>query len=531
MAKAVKPNRGCGYVVFVILLLVGGGLLAVALAEGRTVRQPGASVVVPAVFGLMFLGAAFAYLGFARREVAKHAASAKLAAENPDKPWLLKPEWQGGAIESTSGRGTLVLWFFAMVWNAISFVAAWAVLTKEQEAKSAYFVLLFPLVGILVLWAAIHQTIKWRKFGRVRFVPSSLPGAIGGYLGGVIEVPARLVLEADARVSLRCVRRVTQGSGKNRSTSESVLWEREELVARDQWMGAANRTDIPVLFYIPPECEPWDDEDPDNEVVWRLRAEAAVPGVDFSTSFEVPVFRTGETAAPPEPGRPLLAEYRAGPADAETLRRAGVQVLADGFGFDAAHLGTGRFVTSAVALALFALFAVLLVNGAHFAVLGVTGFLSGLAGLFAGDLWSARFEVRILGTDVVVTQFRPWGAKVTRLPRAEVAAVRTRMSMSAGETRYYRLTLIGRNGVEAATAAAGEHFDARKLRFRLKRLAKELGVQDPAKLGERGNEIFEEMARTPRFEVVIAKHIPGQATAESVGESVMEQIRTRRPGN
>lgn len=516
---------GCAWVVVAILLLVGGGLISLPY---RAPGRPDAGAYVAGAFGVMAILGAFAYLRFARREVARQAENDRIAAANPDKPWLLKPEWRQPFLEAKEAAGAAVLWFFTIVWNGISWVATWAALSKAHADKGVYFVLLFPFVGAFLLWAAVYQTIKWRKFGRVRFVPSGLPGAIGGYLGGVIEVPARLVLESDARVALRCVRRVTRGSGKNRSTSESVLWEKEELVARDHFLGSIDRTDIPVLFHIPSGCPPWNDDDPNDQVVWRLVASAAVPGVDFSTSFEVPVFVTGETAAPPEPGKPLLAEYRAGaPADAATLAQAGVKVLSDGFAFSAGHLGMSRAVTTAVFLGLAALFLFLLLSGAAFPILGMTAFFAGLAGLFAGDIWSGRFDLKLLGNEVVVTQFRPWGARVTRVPRADVAAVRTHLAMSAGEKRYYRVTLVGHDGMDPRQRAAGEGFDARKLRFRLQRLAKELGVQDPAKLGERGAEILAAMGRTPRFQVVIAKHVVGQATADAVAAAVLERIRAR----
>lgn len=516
---------GCAWVVVAILLLVGAGLL---LIPYRAPGRPDAGAYVAGAFGILSIGGAFAYLRFARREVTRQEENDRITAANPAKPWLLKPEWRRPFLEAKEAGGAAVLWFFTIVWNGISWVATWAVVTEDHADNGVYFVLLFPFIGVFLLWAAIYQTIKWRKFGRVRFVPSGLPGAIGGYLGGVIEVPARLVLESDARVALRCVRRVTRGSGKNRSTSESVLWEKEELVARDQFLGSVNRTDIPVLFYIPPDCPPWSDDDPNNQVVWRLVGSAAVPGVDFSASFEVPVFVTGETAAPPEPGRPLLAEYRSGgPADAAMLANAGVKVLADGFAFGVGHLAMTRVVTTVIFLGLAALFLFFLFSGAAFPILAMTAFFGGIAGLFAGDIWSGRFELRLLGNEVVVTQFRPWGAKVTRVPRPEVAAVRTHLSMSTGETRYYRLTLVGHEGLDLRAPAAGEGFDARKLRFQLRRAARGLGVQDPAKLGGRGKEILEAMSRTPRFTIVIAKHVVGQATAEAVASAVMARIAGR----
>lgn len=97
--------------------------------------------------------------------------------------------------------------------------------------------------------------------------------------------------------------------------------------------------------------------------------------------------------------------------------------------------------------------------------------------------------------------------------------------MSAGEREYYRLSSFGRDGVDRTEPAAGEHFDARKLRYRLKRVAREFGVSDTSKLGERGAELLEAMARTPRFRVVFAESVPGRANAEAIGAAVLAEIR------
>ncbi|MES1168226.1 MAG: hypothetical protein ABUL61_03550, partial [Oleiharenicola lentus] len=266
-----------------------------------------------------------------------------------------KKEWQVPFIESSAGAGAAGLWVFAVMWNAISFPATWIIFHDAHREKAANLILLFPAVGLLVLWGAIYQTLRWRKFGRTRFVPSTMPGAIGGYLGGVIEVPARVVPEADAKLSLKCVRRVTTGSGKHRNTNESVLWEHEESIARAKWITSAGGTRIPVLFYIPATCTATDDSDSNNEVVWRLAASAAVPGVDFATQFKVPVYATGETAPPPAPGAPLLEEYSAPALDAATLKGCGVRREGDTFHFSASHLPGTKATTMVLQLGILGL--------------------------------------------------------------------------------------------------------------------------------------------------------------------------------
>ena len=55
---------------------------------------------------------------------------------------------------------------------------------------------------------------------------------------------------------------------------------------------------IPVAFRLPGDVLESDDRSTDNQVIWRLRVDAAVPGVDYHVRFEVPVFRTEESDKP-----------------------------------------------------------------------------------------------------------------------------------------------------------------------------------------------------------------------------------------
>jgi hypothetical protein len=520
-AKSVQPSMGCGYVVFVILLAGGLALLGVGVSQlQRAGGRATAEAVVPGVIGAVLIFGSLAYLRFAKSAVRAAAAEAERRAQFPDQPWKWKKEWQQPAIEAKSGAAAAGMWFFAIFWNAIAIPAAVMVILNPPDEKGAYFVFLFPLVGLGLLWAAIYQTVRHRKYGHTRFVPSGLPGVIGGYLGGVIEVPARVVLEADARLSLKCIRRETRGSGKNRRTTENVQWEREELITREKWVTGPGGTRIPVLFYIPAGQPDTDESDRNNEIVWRLAASAATPGVDFATHFDVPVFATGETAAPPEAGAPMLEEYQVQILDGAALAACGVRREGDTFHFTSQHLPGTRFTTAAISLGFVALFAWFLMTDVPGPVWGITIFFALIVALFALDVWCARYELRIEANEVVVTKPRPWGTKVVRVPRAEVAAVRQEKSMSSGESQYLRLKLVGAEGADAAIPGAGESFLVRKLRHQMEAQAKKTGRPPPP-------ELLEKLGRQPKFSVVFAKHIPGQARAEQIGELVMREIRKK----
>jgi len=80
-----------------------------------------------------------------------------------------EPETQPGAKSrapaKTAASAVGGLWFFALMWNAISFPAA-AIAVPQGLAEGEWgvlFVLLFPLIGIGVLWAAIGATVAWLR--------------------------------------------------------------------------------------------------------------------------------------------------------------------------------------------------------------------------------------------------------------------------------------------------------------------------------------------------------------------------------
>lgn len=516
---------GGAYVLMAILGAVALGLMFLAESFHRRDGRVSPAVVVLYGLGLGLAALTLVYQRYARRVVGEADAEEARRAQFPDQPWKWKKEWQVPSLEAEGGSAAVGLWIFAIFWNAFSFPMAWIITHETHREKAANLVYIFPLVGLLMLWGAIYQTVRWRKFGRTRFVPSTMPGAIGGYLGGVIEVPARVLPEADARLVLKCVRRETRGTGKQRNTTEKILWEREERIARDKWISGAGGTRIPVLFYIPPTCTATDDSDRNNEVVWRLAADAAVPGVDFATQFKVPVYATGETAPPPAPGAPLLEEYSALVLDAAALRACGVRREGDTFHFSASHLPGTKATTAVLQLGILGLLAWYWGRDIPGVVCGITIFFGLILSLFTVSVWCSAYELRVEARDVVVTKPRPWGTKVTRMPRAEVALVRTEKSMASGENQYFKLSLVGSEGVDPGeTASAGEPFAVRKLRHQLEQ-QKQQGAITPEKLKAIGSEIYAQLKKAEKFVVPFASHIPGQTKAEAMAAMVMGEIK------
>lgn len=522
----VKPSMGCAYAIFLLLGLIGVPFLWAAgdgFVRGKTMES-----MVPGVIGAILCTAGLLYVRHARGLGRRFDAEERRRAEFPNEPWKWRDEWLDPVIKSKDAAGVGLAWFLAVCVGGMSVAVVYALTTKPDVPKPAYLMLLVPVVGVALLVSALYKTLQWRKFGSPRLILSTLPGSIGGYLGGVIEVRAAVVPETDAGLALRCIRRVTTGSGKNRSTSEHVVWEREERIAAEKWMTALGRTEIPVLFHIPAGQAATDLDTPDNQLIWRLTASAAVPGVDFSTTFEVPVFNTGETAPPPAPNEPALDVYRPQRIDQAALAQAGISRTNDGWKFDPAQLWAPKGISAAVAGALTWVLWSFIGHQVHWVPWTVTALFAWLAWLSTLNFWCARSEMRIEADQLVLREATWHGMRERRVRRADVADIRAERTMNIGVTSYYRLLLVGRGADASTPAAPNEPFATRKVRYEIRRLGRELGVDRPEQMGARGAELARQLAALPRFEICIAKHVRGSALAEAVRRMVLADVRGSR---
>ena len=212
--------------------------------------------------------------------------------------WQRRKGWETPQIKSDAGKGVLHFWMFALVWNAVSTPL---VFILPDELHSGNYValvgLLFPSIGLFLLYKATRQTIEYRHFGRVIFSMDPYPGSIGGHVGGHVQVkqldyrPAR---EArDLSVRLECVYSYVSGSGKNRSRQESIKWAEQ---GRPRVENALEGVSLAFRFDVPEGLPQADVEQSDAYHFWRLSINADIPGIDLDRSYNIPVFAGGETA-------------------------------------------------------------------------------------------------------------------------------------------------------------------------------------------------------------------------------------------
>jgi len=265
-------------------------------------RNPAEAVLFPGVqwdhvfflsiFSLVFGGVGvggYGMMWFGRRKLREREM---LESQYPGEPWRWRPEWDRGVIPAGSKATMVGLWAVAGFWNAISAPVPFAIAEEWQGGNSLMLLaLLFPLVGAGLLIAAVRATLIWLKYGRTELVMRSVPGVIGGELIGAVRIPQPVDFDERVTVKLSCIKKVTSGSGDDRSTSEHVLWQSEHQVDRTD-VQVTQQTLVPVVFLIPYTCRPTDEA---SDVSWRLEAAGATPGLDFQARIGIPVFQTAES--------------------------------------------------------------------------------------------------------------------------------------------------------------------------------------------------------------------------------------------
>ena len=220
-------------------------------------------IAFKAIFILVFggVGAGIMYWGYRGKKVID-------TPEANDKPWLRRGEWQGGVIRSSAKGGMVGIWAFAIIWNLISAPAAIIGVPQVWDEKGAIalVILLFPLVGLGLVYWAIKLTMEWKRFGATPLSMDPFPGSIGGDVGGEIQVNVPYDSAAAFKVTLTCINSYVSGSGKNRSTHESAKWQ-DEGYARCQ--PSASGIKLQCRFQVPAGLKET-EEASDNSHFWWL---------------------------------------------------------------------------------------------------------------------------------------------------------------------------------------------------------------------------------------------------------------------
>ncbi len=233
----------------------------------------------------------------------KNRLKRQLASGNT-MPWLENKQWASRQMSHTRAGKVLFLWLFVVNWwGAIWFFATdrgdqfW-----EQSLPVMLLCGLFLLIGVVMLWSAIRNSISWIKFGTSNLVIDTLPGRPGEVFKGRVEIGFKPESRAVTKLQFAgFVRHWTQhmsAEGRRRINDrrdEAPFHECDVRIKAAQIEISGRGFSIPVNLDIPADARSSGACGDDCEVVWKLAVETKAPdGSSFDADFEVPVF--GKTA-------------------------------------------------------------------------------------------------------------------------------------------------------------------------------------------------------------------------------------------
>jgi hypothetical protein len=96
-----------------------------------------------------------------------------------------RPDWARGVAKSAGRKELRSLWFGAVIMNTLGLPVGWMALSGDQDLPLYFRVALpaFTLLGLLVFFMAVRDTLRWCRFSRLEMTLDPLPARSGGRWG------------------------------------------------------------------------------------------------------------------------------------------------------------------------------------------------------------------------------------------------------------------------------------------------------------------------------------------------------------
>ena len=423
----------------VLVVLVPWGVQQYATGTAQAVldreqrwEMVGFLMIFPLIFGLV--GGGIAWFGVHQwRKRGAVAADPRALAATP--------------LITADGGGAAGLWVMTVIWNAIAWTAAVAVLHGSDVPLAVRLgVMIFPVVGVGLLGLSLLHTARLLRHGRPRLRLEQ-----AAWLSGR-RVRATVLMAGDpgagARIDARMavVRRVESGTGKQRRVTENTLWSCDLPV--DPAAGSARGAvwEQPVELPLPSNL-PTGEED----LTWRLEWHVIRPGPDLSATFILPV-------ASGDDGAELLASEQKAAADRAAplavLTRAGIRI-AEERGEVALRLpawrNPGLYGTGFVFTAMLSIAAIIVAEQVAWwsAIISLPILLLCWRGVVRSALWRSTITLSAGRITVVAGWLQ---MQRHELQPSAISEVERHSSMSSGDTAWFNMWLTTTDGAKIAIA-------------------------------------------------------------------------------
>ncbi|HYS53417.1 MAG TPA: hypothetical protein VER58_06600 [Thermoanaerobaculia bacterium] len=209
-----------------------------------------------------------------------------------------KPQRSAGRLVDQTVETGSVINTMTMVWAGFSLVFGFfAFVAVRQGAWAGLALLVVPLVLVGFVVAKIRGGMRRKRFGKSELALDETPAHIGETLRAnliVEKLRPETLTSQTFKIVVTSIRRRRwteryHGSTSTR-TDSTVLWQKSTEVRGGSGHLKEDGLWLPVAMEIPRDQQPTNDALEDDVIYWQLEAMASLPGIDYYSRFEIPVF-------------------------------------------------------------------------------------------------------------------------------------------------------------------------------------------------------------------------------------------------
>jgi hypothetical protein len=444
--------------IFTLVLFGGFGLCFAALGVYAMVQSYPKQGWVAIVGGSVFICFGLGLAALVISACISHGRDLNRAAADPDHPWRSSGQWNSSDISDHALGGAIGAWIIAILFNAVTAASLWsAVLGRQRASPAALLVVLFFLaIGLYLLMNGVRASARAMRYGKSTLHLTTMPAEIGGHLTGEIRLQRPIDAIGPARLRLAC-KRTSRGEHASTSTDWQNVSEIEHLPDTN------GGTVIPVDFQIPATLPPTRSSTSTlDRIRWSLETTVAARGVNYRSSFDVPVFDVRGVGAKsasdfpsfPPPESNFASTDHAG----EPPTHPGIVLARLAGGGCSIHFAAGRnWVSTLIWTAIGAglTWGLLYAQSVHadwmlrfwLIIFAIPFDLAALSG------WLSSSTVTARPSGLHVERGWPLLRKHEDLAAASITDITDQISTTVGNTSYYRLTAKSHKGDDISLAS------------------------------------------------------------------------------
>ncbi|MBF0409295.1 MAG: DUF3592 domain-containing protein [Candidatus Riflebacteria bacterium] len=258
--------------------------------ESIAFRYFNSTLIILPIFGIVFslAGAGVILSGFF--QFGKNRQKENSIARYPDQPWRYDSLGAGFKISSGALKKTLIISVISI--GATCFISIFWIAIFSDSMTPLFAKLIvgfFTLIILLLDFSAVYSLLQYLKYGESTLITEEFPIATGKPFNAAVLVSKHIDQQPEAgiKVNLKCIKKTTTGTGKQKNTHIDELHDQTIIVKRD--LGGTGRSAIPFTIDIPRGL-PSRLSDSNPQIEWKLEIAAETPGIDFGASFELPVY-------------------------------------------------------------------------------------------------------------------------------------------------------------------------------------------------------------------------------------------------